>query len=170
MSTKGTILSTPWCHIYHDYAYQTSGEADTPMDAEVLVIEVDYGFVDYENYEDQSVIVVEWDSDFAKMVRLMIDKCGASWIESMHRAEDKVDLRFCLNYAHLSKDKENTGEVKRIGLMHPQLAMKELGISYESAIPQSIADQWWFLGCEVSPEKLPPFLSVIEGGVSSHWK
>ena len=90
--------------------------------------------------------------------------------EPTHKAEEKVDLRFCLNYVHLSKDKENTGEVKRIGSMHPQLAMKELGIPYESSIPQSIADQWWFLGCKASPEKLPPFLSVIEGGVSSHWK
>lgn len=170
MSTKSTILNTPACHIYHDYAYQHTEKTDIDGQKEVLVIEVSYGFIDFDKYEDQSVMVVEWDSDFAKMVRLMIDKCGASWIESMHRVEEKVDLRFCLNYVHFSKDKENTGEVKRIGSMHPQLAMKELGISYERSIPQSIADQWWFLGCKASPEKLPPFLSVIEGGVSSHWK
>jgi hypothetical protein len=85
MSTKGTILNTPACHIYHDYAYQHTCKTDIEPMKEVLVIDVDYGFIDDKEYEDQSIIVVEWDSDFAKMVRLMIDKCGASWIESMHR-------------------------------------------------------------------------------------
>ena len=85
MSTKGTILSTPTCHIYHDYAYQHTSKTNIDGQKEVLVIEASYGFIDEVEYEDQSVIVVEWDSDFAKMIRLMIDKCGASWIESMHR-------------------------------------------------------------------------------------
>lgn len=89
MSTKGTILNTPACHIYHDYAYQHRIQPETgDCHKEVLVIEVDYGFIDYEEYEDQSVIVVDWDSDFAKMVRLMINKCGARWVESMHRKEN----------------------------------------------------------------------------------
>lgn len=85
MSTKSTILNTPACHIYHDYAYQHTEKTDIDHNKEVLVIEVSYDFIDYKEYEDQSLIVVEWNSDFAKMVRLMIDKCGADWIESMHR-------------------------------------------------------------------------------------
>ncbi len=85
MSTKGTILNTPYCHIYHDYAYQHTSKTDIDGEKEVLVIEASYDFIDYKEYEDQSVIVVEWDSDFAKMIRLMINKCGSAWIESMHR-------------------------------------------------------------------------------------
>lgn len=68
MSTKGTILHTPYCHIYHDYAYQHTNKTDIDGQKEVLVIEVDYGFIDYAEYEDQSVIVVEWDSDFASFI------------------------------------------------------------------------------------------------------
>ncbi len=37
-------------------------------------------------------------------------------------------LRFCNMYAHMSKDKKNTGRNKEIGKMHAQKAMKELGI------------------------------------------
>ncbi len=91
MSTRSSILCTPACHIYRDYAYQHTEKTDIDGDKQVLVIDVSYGSVDYEEYEDQASIVVDWDSDFAKMVRLMIDKCGAKWIESMHRAEGKVE-------------------------------------------------------------------------------
>lgn len=45
---------------------------------------------------------------------------------------------------------------------HPQRVMQELGITYQHATPQSIADQWWFWNCENIPEPLPPYLSVIE--------
>ena len=83
MSTKGTILNTPDCHIYHDYANQHTCKTDIDRDKEVLVIEVSYGFIDYEEYEDQSVIVVEWDSDFAKMVTWMCEQYKA--------AHDKVE-------------------------------------------------------------------------------
>jgi hypothetical protein len=45
---------------------------------------------------------------------------------------------------------------------HPQTVMRELGITYQHATPQSLADQWYFWNCENVPEKLPPYLKVIE--------
>lgn len=45
---------------------------------------------------------------------------------------------------------------------HAQLVMKELGITYQHATPQSIADQWWFWNCEGVPEELPEFLSPLD--------
>tara|TARA_R110002126_G_scaffold205608_3_gene352934 strand:+ start:207 stop:455 length:249 start_codon:yes stop_codon:yes gene_type:complete len=38
---------------------------------------------------------------------------------------------------------------------HPQKEMKELGITYKMAVPQTMYDCWWFLGCENVPENLP---------------
>ncbi len=64
-------------------------------------------------------------------------------------------------YAHLSKDKENTGRNKKIGKMHAQKAMKELDIKYSHSTPQSIGDQWWFWNCSNIPDKLPGFLSTL---------
>ncbi len=71
-------------------------------------------------------------------------------------------LRFCMMYSFYSKDEENTGEVKRLGGMHPQKAMMELGITYTNATPQSMGDQWWFWNCESLPDKLPPFLTEMK--------
>jgi hypothetical protein len=64
-------------------------------------------------------------------------------------------------YSHCSKDPKNTDDVKRLGSMHPQDAMKELGITYQHATPQSMGDQWWFWNCGNIPENLPPFLSNL---------
>ena len=72
------------------------------------------------------------------------------------------NLRFCMMYSHYSKDKENTADIKRIGSMHPQSAMKELGINYKHATPQSMGDQWWFWGCDNLPDPLPPFLTDLD--------
>ena len=72
-----------------------------------------------------------------------------------------MHLRFCMMYSHYSTDKENTGDVHRLGSIHPQKAMKELGITYQHATPQSMGDQWWFWNCENVPENLPPFLSEM---------
>lgn len=44
---------------------------------------------------------------------------------------------------------------------HPQDVMKRLGITYQHATPQSIADQWWFWNCENIPDPLPDHLSVL---------
>lgn len=45
---------------------------------------------------------------------------------------------------------------------HAQEVIKELGIEYVFAIPQSIADQWWFLGCSKVPSILPGFIKDME--------
>lgn len=42
---------------------------------------------------------------------------------------------------------------------HAQEIMIDLGINYVYAIPQSIADCWWFLGCRDVPEDLPSFIT-----------
>lgn len=38
---------------------------------------------------------------------------------------------------------------------HPQNVMKDLGITYQHATPQSMGDQWWFWNCENIPEAMP---------------
>jgi hypothetical protein len=41
---------------------------------------------------------------------------------------------------------------------HAQTCMKELGITYQLAVPQSIGDCWWFFNCENVPDQLPEYL------------
>lgn len=43
---------------------------------------------------------------------------------------------------------------------HPQVVMRELGIAYEHAIPQSMGDQWWFFNCQHGD--LPEYISEME--------
>lgn len=45
---------------------------------------------------------------------------------------------------------------------HPQVVMRELGITYRYAVPQSIWDQWWFLDCKRVPDELPPYIEPME--------
>ncbi|MFA5423366.1 MAG: hypothetical protein WC374_05865 [Phycisphaerae bacterium] len=45
---------------------------------------------------------------------------------------------------------------------HAQTIFRELGINYELAMPQSIADQFWFFNCTNIPEPLPIFLKVLD--------
>jgi hypothetical protein len=49
---------------------------------------------------------------------------------------------------------------------HPQKVMRELGITYQHAVPQSMGDQWWFWNCENCPEELPDYLEPLD--VSPH--
>jgi hypothetical protein len=51
---------------------------------------------------------------------------------------------------------------------HPQKVMKDLGITYEDATPQSIADQWWFWNCENVPDTLPRYLSELNVDPKKH--
>lgn len=44
---------------------------------------------------------------------------------------------------------------------HPQDIMRKLGIKYEKATPQSIADEWWFWNCTNIPPVLPEFLEPL---------
>ena len=45
---------------------------------------------------------------------------------------------------------------------HPQIVMKNLGITYQYSTPQSIADQWWFWNCKNIPDKLPSYLTFLD--------
>lgn len=45
---------------------------------------------------------------------------------------------------------------------HAQVVMRELGITYQHATPQSIAEQWWFWNCENVPDKLPSYITKMQ--------
>jgi hypothetical protein len=45
---------------------------------------------------------------------------------------------------------------------HPQKIMKNLGITYQYAVPQSLYDAWHFWNCKNVPEKLPPYLEIMD--------
>ena len=60
-------------------------------------------------------------------------------------------LRFCLITANVSCNETR----------HPQQVMKDLGITYQHATPQSICDQWWFWNCEGVPSELPKYLTPL---------
>jgi hypothetical protein len=44
---------------------------------------------------------------------------------------------------------------------HAQDYMRELGIEYQHATPQSITDSWWFWNCTNVPSPLPKGLKVL---------
>jgi hypothetical protein len=70
-------------------------------------------------------------------------------------------LRFCLMTAHYKKEFMSDADFK-LGSMHAQKAMREMGISYQHSTPQSMGDQWWFWNCENLPDVLPLFLSALD--------
>lgn len=45
-------------------------------------------------------------------------------------------------------------------LPHPQVQMRNLGITYREAVPQSMIDCWEFYGCENIPDVLPPWIRL----------
>lgn len=45
---------------------------------------------------------------------------------------------------------------------HAEIVMKDLGIIYQQATPQSIADQWWFWNCRNLPKHLPEYLTILK--------
>lgn len=45
---------------------------------------------------------------------------------------------------------------------HPQIVMKELGITYKEAYPQPLGDQWWFVDCDNIPSILPEYILEID--------
>lgn len=45
---------------------------------------------------------------------------------------------------------------------HAQTVMKELGITYQHATPQSMADSWWFWNCENVPAEMPKYLTELK--------
>jgi hypothetical protein len=62
-----------------------------------------------------------------------------------------MNLRYCLITAAI-----DCGETR-----HAQEVMRELGISYQHATPQSIGDQWWFWNCTGVTFPLPQFLTPL---------
>lgn len=62
-----------------------------------------------------------------------------------------MNLRYCLMSAHIDCHEPR----------HPQLVMKELGITYQHSTPQSMGDQWWFWNCQNVPAKLPEYLKSL---------
>ncbi len=46
--------------------------------------------------------------------------------------------------------------------IHAQEYMKQFNITYQKAVPQSIADCWHFWNCENLPDPLPEALSMSE--------
>jgi hypothetical protein len=44
---------------------------------------------------------------------------------------------------------------------HAQEVMKDLGIRYQIAVPQSLYDCWWFFNCVGIPDVLPEYLEVL---------
>lgn len=49
-----------------------------------------------------------------------------------------------------------------VEMEHAQIVMKELGITYQQATPQTMGDCWWFWNCENIPETLPKYLEYID--------
>ena len=45
--------------------------------------------------------------------------------------------------------------------VHAQERMRELGITYQHATPQSLYESWWFWNCENVPDPLPEDLSIL---------
>lgn len=45
---------------------------------------------------------------------------------------------------------------------HAQEVMRELGITYHHAIPQSLGDCWQFFDCKNLPKKLPKYLTELK--------
>lgn len=45
---------------------------------------------------------------------------------------------------------------------HAQKVMRELGITYQHATPQSMYDCWQFWNCENVPEELPGFITQFK--------
>lgn len=45
---------------------------------------------------------------------------------------------------------------------HAQSIVRGLGINYELAMPQSMADQFWFFNCTNVPEPLPTYMKVLD--------
>ena len=64
----------------------------------------------------------------------------------------KMHLRFDCYAQGLSKEPYT----------HPQVKMRDLGIEYQHATPQSLGDQWWFWNAEVPDGvELPGYIEAL---------
>ncbi len=71
---------------------------------------------------------------------------------TLYKIVKKVNLRYCLMTASMQFNENR----------HAQTVMKELGITYYYATPQSMGDQWWFWNCQNLPNKLPEYLTIAD--------
>ena len=69
----------------------------------------------------------------------------------------------------LRYDMWNASDAGKSG--HPKEIMDDLHIEYRHAIPQSMADQWWFIDCNIEGIKLPAYLEIMEfnNNDRKHW-
>ncbi len=54
-----------------------------------------------------------------------------------------------------------TADLLHVEHRHAQDVMKDLGITYQHATPQTMGDQWWFWNCENLPCNLPRYLTEL---------
>lgn len=45
---------------------------------------------------------------------------------------------------------------------HAQQIIREFGITYQKAVPQSICDSWDFWNCKNLPENLPSYIEIVD--------
>jgi len=45
---------------------------------------------------------------------------------------------------------------------HAQAVMKDLGITYQKSVPQSLFDSWWFFNCENVPDDFPDWITELK--------
>lgn len=45
---------------------------------------------------------------------------------------------------------------------HAQEVMKDLGITYQYATPQSLFDSWLFWNCDSVPADLPSYIAILD--------
>ena len=64
-----------------------------------------------------------------------------------------------LKYDMLATHKEET--------RHPQIVMRDIGITYGEAMPQTMGDCWWFIDCKNVPETLPIPLSILRDEITA---
>ena len=63
-----------------------------------------------------------------------------------------MNLKYCCMTAQI-KYRENR---------HAQVVIKELGITYKRATPQSLFDCWQFWGCDNVPDNLPKYIKEFK--------
>lgn len=55
-------------------------------------------------------------------------------------------------------------DLYKTGGEHAQALMKRLGITYYTAVPQSMGDCWWFFNCRNVPDVLPSSITMHDFG------
>ena len=96
-------------------------------------------------------------SSFVRQLALSVLALAAELVKERERKANPVNVR--TGYCHLSFDMTSAAYAGAGG--HPEKVMRELGITYDGATPQSVPDSWQFWYCRNVPVNLPSFLSLI---------